>query len=152
MSLVSAVSPCSSWPRAVGRCVLGLAVLGAGIAHLTTARVAFRAQVPRWFPVEPDLVVVASGVVEILLGLALVLLVRRQVLVGALAAVFFVVVFPGNIAQFVDRVDGFGLDTDLARALRLLGQPVLVAWALWAGGTWAWWREHRADRRDGRGA
>jgi len=121
MSLVSAVSPRSSWPRAIGRCVLGLAVLGAGIAHLTTARVAFRAQVPRWFPVEPDLVVVVSGVVEILLGLALVLLVRRQVLVGALAAVFFVVVFPGNVAQFLDRVDGFGLDTDLARALRLLG-------------------------------
>ena len=119
--------------RGIGQVALGAALLTAGIGHLTKARKEFQAQVPTWFPVEPDKVVVGSGIVEIGLGAALVATwkqpARRRL--GALVAAFFVAVFPGNIAQLVEHRDAFGLDTDRKRALRLLGQPVLVAWA-WA--------------------
>lgn len=122
----------SSVLRGIGQVALGAALLTAGIGHLTNARKEFQAQVPTWFPADPDAVVVGSGVVEISLGTALVATwkqpARRRL--GALVAAFFVAVFPGNIAQLVERRDAFGLDTDRKRALRLLGQPVLVAWAL----------------------
>lgn len=119
--------------RGIGQVALGAVLLAAGIGHLTGARKEFQAQVPTWVPVDPDAVVAGSGIVEIGLGTALVTTwkqpARRRV--GALAAAFFVAVFPGNIAQFVEHRDAFGLDTDRKRALRLLGQPALVAWA-WA--------------------
>jgi uncharacterized membrane protein len=118
--------------RGIGQAALGAVLLTAGIGHLTRARKEFQAQVPTWVPVDPDTVVVGSGIVEIGLGATLVATwkqpARRRL--GALAAAFFVAVFPGNIAQLVERRDAFGLDTDRKRALRLLGQPVLVAWAL----------------------
>ena len=122
--------------RTAGRLLLGAFLLLAGISHLTVSRVAFRAQVPRWVPVDADLVVLSSGIVEITLGLALVLLARRQVMVGVIVAVFFLLVFPGNISQLVTHTDSFGLNTDLARGIRLLFQPLLVVWALWSTGAW----------------
>lgn len=118
--------------RATGQLALGAVLLAAGIGHLTRARKEFQAQVPMWVPIDPDHVVVGSGIIEIGLGTALVTTwkqpARRRL--GALAAVFFVAVFPGNVAQLVEHRDVFGLDDDRKRALRLLGQPVLVAWAL----------------------
>ena len=122
--------------RTAGRLLLGAFLLLAGISHLTVSRVAFRAQVPRWVPVDADFVVLASGIVEITLGLALLLLARRQVIVGVIVAVFFLLVFPGNISQLVTHTDSFGLNTDLARGIRLLFQPLLVVWALWSTGAW----------------
>lgn len=116
------------------RYVLGVFMLVAGIAHLTFARGEFQAQVPSWLPLDPDLVVLGSGLVEIALGLALLLLRRHRRWVGIALAVFFVLVFPGNIAQYVEGRDGFGLDTDRARLVRLFFQPVLVLLALWAAG------------------
>lgn len=106
----------------------------AGVTHLTTARQEFRAQVPDWFPIDKDLVVLASGAVEIGLGAAFVTLPKRRRLIGALLAAFFVAIFPGNIAQYVEGNDAFGLDTDQKRLARLFFQPVLVLWALWGGG------------------
>ncbi|WP_233493644.1 DoxX family protein [Desertihabitans brevis] len=44
---------------------------------------------------------------------------------------FFVAIFPGNLAQLNRHQDAFGLDTDRKRIARLFGQPVLIAWALW---------------------
>lgn len=116
--------------------VLGAALIGAGVAHLSFARIEFRAQVPSWFPIDADLVVVASGLVEIALGIALWVGHRRR-LIGAATATFFVVIFPGNIAQWMESRDGFGLDSDRARFVRLWFQPVLVAWALWATDAWS---------------
>ena len=129
--------------RTAGRLLLGAFLLLAGISHLTVSRVAFRAQVPRWVPVDADFVVLASGIVEITLGLALLLLVRRQVIVGVIVAVFFLLVFPGNISQLVTHTDSFGLNTDLARGIRLLFQPLLVVWALWSTGAWTMIRNRR---------
>lgn len=126
--------------RSVARWLLGGALVFAGTGHLTFQRDEFQAQVPDWFPVDADLVVILSGVVEITLGLALVFASRYRALVGWIAAAFFVVIFPGNIAQWVEGTDAFGLDTDAKRFVRLFFQPVLVAWALWSTGAWRAWR------------
>jgi uncharacterized membrane protein len=118
--------------RECGQAALGLVLLTAGTGHLTRQRQEFQAQVPSWVPLDPDRVVVWSGFAELALGAALLTTWRQPArgYLGKAAAGFFVGVFPGNIAQFVEHKDGFGLDTDRKRALRLLGQPVLVAWAL----------------------
>ena len=116
--------------------LLGAALIYAGITHLTTNRIEFQAQVPTWVPFSADFVVLASGVVEISLGLALASLqYRRQV--GWITAAFFIAIFPGNISQYVNGIDAFGLDTDQARLTRLFFQPLLVLWALWATGALA---------------
>ena len=122
--------------QTVLRILLGLFLVFAGTSHLTVARAEFLAQVPAWLPVDGDLVVVLSGIAEIALGLALIFLVKQRVLVGLAAAAFFVLIFPGNISQYVNRIDAFGLNTDQARFVRLFFQPVLVIWALWATGAW----------------
>lgn len=127
--------------RTVARFALGGALVFAGTGHLTTQREEFQAQVPEWFPIDEDTVVVVSGVVELLLGAALILAGRRRApVVGVIAAGFFVAIFPGNIAQWVEGTDGFGLDTDAKRFARLFFQPLLVAWALWSTGGWTWLR------------
>ena len=120
--------------RLIGRLALGAALVYAGIGHLTFSRIEFQAQVPVWLPLDPDFVVVASGVVEILLGIGIA---SAGVLVpwaGLAAALFFIAIFPGNINQYVEGIDAFGLDTDQARFTRLFFQPVLVVWALWSTG------------------
>ena len=122
------------------RWILGGALLFAGVGHLTTQRTEFQAQVPSWFPVDADLVVVISGLVEILLGAALIALPRHRVVIGTIVASFFVIIFPGNIAQWWEGTDAFGLDSDTERFFRLFFQPVLVAWALFATGAWRAWR------------
>ena len=124
--------------RVVARLALGGALLAAGTGHLTTQREEFQAQVPDWFPVDNDLVVLASGVVELLLGASLILLGRKRVAVGLVVAGFFVVIFPGNVGQWLEGTDGFGLDTDTKRFVRLLFQPLLVLWALWSTGASGW--------------
>ena len=122
--------------KSFARIALGIALGYAGVTHLTSSRLEFQAQVPNWVPFSADFVVLASGVVEIVLGLALVFLVKYQVQVGWVVAAFFVAIFPGNISQYVNGIDAFGLDTDRARLVRLFFQPLLVAWALWATGAW----------------
>jgi uncharacterized membrane protein len=118
--------------KIAARVLLGFALTFAGIGHLTTSRLEFQAQVPTWLPLDPDFVVVASGVVEIALGLSLIILFKFAPYVGALTALFFIAIFPGNISQLVTQTDAFGLNTDTARAVRLLFQPLLVIWALWS--------------------
>ena len=120
--------------RVVSQVGLGLFLTSAGYSHLTVNRLEFQAQVPTWLPLDPDFVVLASGVVEIALGLSLLALWRFRAHVGLLAALFFVAIFPGNINQFVNGIDAFGLNTDMLRGVRLLFQPVLVLWALWSTG------------------
>jgi uncharacterized membrane protein len=117
--------------RKVTQILLGATLIYTGTLHLTTSRMEFQAQVPTWLPFSPDFVVLASGVVEISLGLALISLQRRRE-VGIATALFFIAIFPGNISQFVNEIDAFGLDSDRARAIRLLFQPLLVMWALWS--------------------
>lgn len=123
-----------SFLRTAARITLGLAMVGAGLGHLTTQRQEFQAQVPDWFPVDKDLVVLGSGVAEIGLGAAMLALPRHRRLTGTALAAFYTLIFPGNIAQYAERTDAFGLDTDGKRLARLFGQPALIGAALWAAG------------------
>lgn len=127
--------------QTVCRILLGIFLVLAGTGHLTFSRVEFQAQVPPWVPLNPDLVVVLSGIVEILLGLSLIFLVKQRIKVGWIVAVFFVLVFPGNIAQLAEHRDAFGLNTELARWLRLPFQLVLIFVALWSTCAWQQWRK-----------
>ncbi|WP_256842123.1 DoxX family protein [Ornithinimicrobium cryptoxanthini] len=129
--------------RTAARITLGAAMVGAGIAHLTIQRREFQAQVPEWFPLDEDLTVVGSGVMEIALGASFIALPRHQRLIGGLLAAIYVVIFPGNIAQYLEGTDAFGLDTDGKRLGRLFFQPLLVLWALYGGG---WLRRNRESR------
>jgi uncharacterized membrane protein len=118
--------------RNIFRILLGLFLIFAGIGHLTFARYEFEAQVPTFVPINADLVVLLSGVVEILIGLALIFVRKYRVQTGWFIALFFVLVFPGNIAQYIHHRDAFGLNTDTLRLIRLFFQPVLILWVLWA--------------------
>ncbi|MBN3518422.1 hypothetical protein JYB62_00280 [Algoriphagus lutimaris] len=119
------------------RVILGGFMTLAGIGHLTFQRDEFQAQVPRWLPDNPefmDFVVISSGVVEIALGLAMIFLWKHQIKVGIALAIFYVLIFPGNISQYTNEISAFGLDTDQKRLIRLFFQPVLILWALWSTG------------------
>jgi uncharacterized membrane protein len=123
--------------RHTARYLLGAALIYAGIGHFTFSRIAFQAQVPPWLPLDPDFVVLASGAVEIALGLGLIFISRYRKQIGWLTAAFFLAIFPGNISQYLTQTDAFGLNTDEARAIRLLFQPLLILWALWATEAWS---------------
>lgn len=120
----------------IGRIALGALMVFAGISHLTFARNEFQAQVPKFFPLSPDVTVLASGGVEIALGTAMIVVRNRRALVGLILAAFFIAIFPGNLAQWMNHRDAFGLNSDRARFIRLFFQPVLVGWALWSTGAW----------------
>lgn len=124
--------------------LLGAALAYAGIGHLTTNRLEFQAQVPTLLKDYADFVVLASGAVEILLGAGLLALWKYRVQIGWLVALFFTAIFWGNISQYVNGIDAFGLNSDRARLIRLLFQPLLVIWALWSTGAW---KSYRARRR-----
>jgi uncharacterized membrane protein len=133
--------------RLIARLALGAALVYAGIGHLTFSRIEFQAQVPVWLPLDPDFVVVASGVVEIILGIGIASAGALVPWAGLAAALFFVAIFPGNINQYVEGIDAFGLDTDQARFTRLFFQLVLVVWALWSTGAIGYLRNKISLRR-----
>jgi len=119
------------------RILLGCLLVFTGTGHLTFVRTDFIAQVPDWVPLDKDIVVLLSGVVEIVIGLSLIFLKRYRVAVGWVAAAFFVAIFPGNYAQYANHVDAFGLNTDNLRLIRLFLHPLLIIWPLWSTGAWS---------------
>jgi uncharacterized membrane protein len=124
--------------KRIASIALGAFLTSAGISHLGSNRTEFLAQVPTWLPLNADFVVVASGLVEITLGICLIITtfifnhLRHKVCL--IVAIFFILIFPGNINQYVNGIDAFGLDTDQKRLIRLFFQPLLVVWALWSAG------------------
>lgn len=130
-----------NWIKTAFRIFLGLVMTLAGVGHLTFQRQEFQAQVPRWLLTQPewmDVIVVASGVVEIALGLSILFWSQKRAQVGVALAVFFILIFPGNLSQYQNGIDAFGLDTDEKRFNRLFFQPILIALALWSTGGWTW--------------
>lgn len=126
------------------RILLAVFMIFAGISHLSFNRVDFQAQVPDWVPLEKDLVVILSGIVEIVLGSALLFWKKQRVYAGWALAIFFILIFPGNITQYMDGDDAFGaLNSDRARLIRLFFQPVLVVWALWSSNAWKAWEKRK---------
>lgn len=131
------------------RILLGGLMVLAGLGHLTFQREEFQAQVPRWLPEDPtfmDFVVISSGIVEISLGLAMIFLTGYTYYVGIALAVFYVLIFPGNLSQYSNGIDAFGLDTDQKRLTRLFFQPVLVVWALWSTGAFNKWTQKNKNK------
>jgi len=104
----------------------------AGLGHLFWLRIEFQAQVPNWLPLDPDFVVVSSGFVEILLGLNLLFWENQRKKIGWIVALFFAIVFIGNLNQYFQGIDAFGLDSDLKRLIRLPFQPLLIVGVLWS--------------------
>lgn len=134
----------TSLTQDIFRVILALSMIFAGISHLTFYRIDFQAQVPNWVPMSKDLVVILSGIVEITLGLAVLFWKNQRITIGWTLAVFFVLVFPGNLAQYLNGTDAFGsLDSDNARLIRLFFQPVLIVWILWSSGAWQSWRNSK---------
>ena len=122
--------------RVVARWALATLLAAAGASHLLWGRRGYRIVVPDWatrlFHTDKDTIVVASGVVELMLGSALVALPAERRRVGWAVAAFFVAVFPGNVHQWRTGRSAPMLRTDRARFVRLLLQPLLVGWALWS--------------------
>ncbi|CAM1362089.1 putative membrane protein [Tenacibaculum sediminilitoris] len=119
------------------RILLGAFMLYAGIGHLTFLRTEFQAQVPTWITTDTvfiDFVVLASGVIEIILGILMIVGGKSKIKTGIALTIFYILIFPGNINQFVNQIDSFGLNTDRQRLIRLIFQPILIIWALWSTG------------------
>ena len=129
------------------RVLLGAFMVLAGIGHLTFQRKTFQAQVPNWVPIRKDTTVILSGIAEIILGLAMLLTIKQRPKVGIVLAIFFVAVFPGNVAQYLNQKDAFGLNSDRLRLVRLFFQPVLIAWALWSTGALSYLREKKLKEK-----
>jgi len=127
----------------IARIALGLFMIFASIGHFTFLRQEFQAQVPDWVPLSKDAVVMISGIFELSLGLGMIFGGRQKIRIGMALAIFYVLIFPGNIAQYVNGTDAFGLDTDQKRLIRLFFQPVLVLWALWSTGALRYLRQRR---------
>jgi uncharacterized membrane protein len=134
----------TSLTQNIFRILLALFMVYAGFSHLTFNRIDFQAQVPDWVPVSKDLVVIVSGVIEIAFGMILLFWKKQRSTIGWFLALFFVLVFPGNVAQYLNGKDAFGgLESDSDRLIRLFFQPVLIAWALWSSGAWQSWRNSK---------
>ena len=121
----------------VFRVLLGIAMLYIGIGHLTFSRIEFQAQVPTWLTSKEnliDFVILASGIVEIILGALMIWGGKLKVKTGIALAIFYILIFPGNINQYVNGIDAFNLNTDTKRLVRLFFQPLLLLWALWSTG------------------
>ena len=131
--------------RRIGRLLLAAFLVAAGVVHLVMPE-AFLAQVPTWMPARVTIVYV-SGVVEIVLGVALVAAPRHRVAIGWAVAVLLVAVFPGNVNQALTGDDAFGLTSPESRWGRLLLQPLFVVWALWSTGAWRAWRQRNDAER-----
>ena len=121
----------------VFRVLLGIAMLYIGIGHLTFSRIEFQAQVPTWLTSEEkliDFVILVSGIVEIIFGALMIWGGKLKVKTGIALAIFYILIFPGNINQYVNGIDAFNLNTDTKRLVRLFFQPLLLLWALWSTG------------------
>lgn len=132
--------------REIVRYFIGTLLIIAGIGHLTFDRNTFTAQVPEWLHVNKDLVVIISGIIELLLGSAYLLLKKKKKEIGYVLALFFVVIFPGNIYQYTHQIDAFGLNTDLLRLIRLFFQPMLILGSLWASGCYPFKRKTNCEK------
>ena len=117
------------------RILLALFMIYAGYTHLTIYRAEFQALVPDWLSLDKDFVVLSSGIVEIILGLAFLFWENRRKQIGWALAIFLILIFLGNVNQYFREIDAFGLTTDRARLIRLVFQPILVIWALWSSGS-----------------
>lgn len=109
----------------------------AGVFHLAIPDV-FAKITPAWVPM-PHEVILVTGICE-LAGAAALLTGRFRSAAGIAFAAYAVGVYPANIKHAIDSLSGPGTP-ELGwwyHAPRLALQPVLVWWALFAGGVVSW--------------
>lgn len=128
--------------RTVLRLLLVAAYLAAGILHVAVPR-PFLGITPAWVP-HPEQVILFTGLCEIAGSIGL-LVPRTRWWAGVMLAAYAVCVYPANVKHAVDFIEhgrgGLGLAYHIPR---LLVQPVIVWWALFAGGVIDWpWRPGR---------
>jgi len=140
------LSRLSAARRPVARGVLAGIYLLAGVFHLCTPA-PFLLITPDWVPF-PRQTILATGVCEI--AGAIGLLTRRwRRAAGIALALYAVCVFPANLKHAIDGLPAGGIEFGWwYHAPRLALQPVLVWWALLAGGAVNWpFRERPAAWR-----
>ncbi|HBI17920.1 MAG TPA: hypothetical protein DDY79_01075 [Brevundimonas sp.] len=122
-------------PRTTARVVLACVFFGAGVLHLTVPG-PFARITPHWVS-DPALVVALTGIAE-LLGAAGLMFPRLRRAAGWALALYAVCVYPANIQHAVNfMMSGTGLGWAY-HGPRLLLQPVIVWWCLWASTAIDW--------------
>lgn len=121
--------------RAILRLLLVAAFAAAGYLHLTHPQ-PFLTITPAWVP-RPRLVILATGWCEIA-GAAGLLVPRLRWWAGALLALYAVCVYPANVKHALDYAHSGGTIGWLYHVPRLLFQPVIVWWCLYAGAVIDW--------------
>jgi uncharacterized membrane protein len=122
--------------RTFFRCTLSVLYAFVGFMHLYRPE-AFLQITPAWVPF-PQLVILATGICEIIGALALMTVKYRRAAGWALA-LYAICVFPANIKHAADALAQHGHAMNWRyHGPRLLFQPVFVWWALWAGGITDW--------------
>jgi uncharacterized membrane protein len=125
----------SRWRQAM-RWLLAAFYLAAGLLHLARPE-GFLPIVPDWVP-APFAVVIATGLAEIAGAVGL-MIPRLRPAAGIGLALYAACVFPANIKHALEGIAVAGLpSTWWYHAPRLALQPVLVWWALQAGGIIRW--------------
>jgi uncharacterized membrane protein len=122
--------------RATSRWVLAARYLAAGIFPLSTPR-SFLMIMPDWVP-YPSGVILATGLCEIAGAFGLMTRSLRRA-AGIAFALYAVCVFPANIKHAFEGLPAGQIQLGWwYHAPRLALQPVLVWWALFAGGVIDW--------------
>lgn len=111
------------------RGILAISMVVAGILHFIQPEPFIRI-VPDFLP-APAVLVYASGVIEILLGIGLLVSsVRRYAAWGLV--ILFIAVYPANLNMAINGIQIEGIpNTWWFQAIRLPFQFVLIAWAYW---------------------
>jgi uncharacterized membrane protein len=133
--------------RTAMRWVLALFYLAAGYVHLMKPDT-FMPVMPDWVP-APHQVILFTGVCEVAGAIGLVIP-RTRWLAGLMLALYAIAVFPVNIKHAIYGPAIAGIPNMWwYHGPRLLLQPVLVWWALYAGGVTDWpFRRRSTFRRD----
>ncbi len=118
--------------RPAMRWLMAAFYLAAGLLHLARPE-SFLPIVPDWVP-APRQVILLTGVAEIAGAIGL-LIPRLRQAAGIGLALYALGVFPANIKHAFEGVDLTGLPSSWwYHGPRLVAQPVLIWWALYAGG------------------
>ena len=112
----------------------GVFMFVSGYGHLFLAAEEIELLVPAWSPISPKAMVIVTGYIEITIGLAFIFLRSKIHIVGWILVVFLILVFPGNLYQYSNEIDAFGLNTPGKRLARLFLQPFIILWVLYVSG------------------
>ncbi|WP_377887585.1 DoxX family protein [Alkalihalobacillus sp. R86527] len=120
--------------RMIALVLFALFFIFAGCAHFAQGD-GFAAMLPEWVPFRLALIY-ATGIIEILLAVLLLVPATRK-LARFWTAVYLVVIFPANIYAAIAGIPAPGQEevNQTLLWIRLLFQPLLIGWILWAADT-----------------